>query len=299
VDIHLKDIVKTQDWLKLDRAILITIVKSPTLNIPEVDLFDAVVQWAEKSAEEKKVSKEADSLNTILQGILEYIRFPTMNTEDVALKVSGSKLLSSQTILELFTYLGQSEEERGKVDLPKSLQAYNPKPRKGRKPPQWFKWDVSKRHSSLVVTDDGRTVSSSSTSFFQPIGGDIELKTGEWEWELTINSLYSHSQSLNIGVSPSSYTTWTSSHMIGYPGHAPGWAFACGGSQKMHNATTSYGGKCSVGDRIKVRVNLDKKDIEFYINGVSQGVAYTNVQGPVRPTLSMYGNNSVTLDFPK
>jgi len=299
VDIHAKEIVKVADWLKLDRAILITIVKSPSLNIPEVDLFDAVLRWGEKAIEEKKLSKDPTNLSTVLQGVLEYIRFPTMSTEDVAVKVSGSKILSSETILELFTYLGQSEDERNKADLPKSLQAYSTKPRKGRKPPQWFKWDFAKRHSNLIVTDDGRTVSSNTTSFFQPIGGDIELKQGEWEWEITILSIYSHSQSLNIGVSPSSYSTWTSSHMIGYPGHAPGWAFACGGSQKMHNSTTSYGGRCSVGDKIKVRVNLDKKDIEFYINGISQGVAYTDVTGPVRPTMSFYGTNSVTLDFPK
>jgi len=299
VEIYLKDIVKTPDWLKLDRAVLLTIVKSPTVNIPEVDLFEAVVRWGEKDVEDKKLSKGADSLNTVLKGILEFIRFPTMTTEDVALKVSNTKVLSPETVLQLFTYLGQPEEERVKGEVPKLLQQYPMKPRKGRKPPQWFKWDLSKRHSSLIIGDDGRSVTSSNTSYFQPVGGDIELKSGEWEWELTINSLYAHSQSLNIGVAPVSYESWASSHMIGYPGHAPGWAFACGGSQKMHNTTTSYGGRCSVGDKVKVRVNLDKKDIEFYINGVSQGVAYTDVTGPVRPAMSLYGNVSVTLDFPK
>jgi len=299
IDIYLKDIVKTPDWLKLERSFVSQIVKSPTLNVPEVELFEALVAWGEKECEEKKLGKGSDALNNALKGLIEYIRFPAMTTEDVALKVSNTKLLSSQTILDLFTYLGLPEEDKAKTGVPKSLQTYPLKPRKGRKPPAWFKWDTMKKHGSLMVSEDGAIVTSSTTSYYQPVVGDFEMKSGEWEWEITVTTMYSHSQSLNIGVVPSYFDGWSSSFMIGYPGHAPGWAFACGGSQKMHGTQLSYGGRVTSGDKVKVRVNLDKKDIEFYINGVSQGIAYTDVTGPVRPAMSLYGSVSVSLDFPK
>jgi len=46
--------VKTPDWAKLERPHLLNILKSHTLNIPEVELFEALIQWAEKDCEEKK-----------------------------------------------------------------------------------------------------------------------------------------------------------------------------------------------------------------------------------------------------
>jgi len=233
------------------------------------------------------VAKTGDPLNNTLKGLIEYIRFPVMSTEDVALKVTNAKILSPQTVLELFTYLGQTDDERSKSDLPKSLQMYSNKPRKGRKPPLWFKWDAHRKHSSLAVSDDGLTVTSTTTSYFQPVIGDTELKNGEWEFEINIIALHSHSQALTIGVVPAYFDGWSSSFMIGYPGHAPGWSYSVGGSQKMHGTTVTYGARASAGDRVKVRVNLDKKDIEFYLNGVSQGVAYTDVTGPVRPAMSL------------
>jgi len=222
-----------------------------------------------------------------------------MTTEDVALKVSTTKVLSPQTVLDLFTYLGQPDEDRSKIEVPKSLQIFPGKPRKARKPPLWFKWDPLKKHPSLILSDDGLTVTSTSTSLYQPVVGDTEIKSGEWEFEVTIHSLYAHSQSLNIGVVPGFFDSWNSSYIIGSPGLTPGWAFAVGGSQKVHGPTLSYGGRVVAGDKVKVRVNLDKKDIEFYINGVSQGVAYTDVAGPVRPAMSLYGAVSVGLEINK
>ena len=50
---------------------------------------------------------------------------------------------------------------------------------------------------------------------------------------------------------------------------------------KIHNATStsSYGSSYTVGDTIGVAMNLDTGELEYYKNGVSQGVAFTDLEG--------------------
>jgi len=153
----------------------------------------------------------------------------------------------------------------------------------------------------LQVSPDGFTITSTNTSYYQPVFGNIELKDGIHEWEISIITMYSHSYSLNIGVVPASFSNWTVGNMIGYPGHVFGWAFAAGHGYKYNNSQTTYGRTCTTGDIVKVRLNLEKKPgtIEFFINGTSQGVAYSDIAAPVRPALSLYGSTTVMLRFPK
>jgi hypothetical protein len=182
----------------------------------------------------------------------------------------------------------------------KSLSKFESKERKGRKPPCWFKWDTNRKHSSLILSSDGLTATSTTTSYYQPVFGDVELKEGVHEWEVLLQQFYVNTYSLNLGVVPASYSSYSASHMIGYSGHIPGWAFGCGYGQKYYNGTqTTYGRTCQQGDVVRVRVDMDNKSIEYFINDVSQGVAFTDISGPVRPAMSLYGSNTIVLQFPK
>jgi len=62
---------------------------------------------------------------------------------------------------------------------------------------------------------------------------------------------------------------------------------------------TNYGRKVNQGETVRTRVDMDAKTVEFFINGQSQGVAYRDIVGPVRPAMSLYGNNVVMLQFPQ
>jgi hypothetical protein len=56
-----------------------------------------------------------------------------------------------------------------------------------------------------------------------------------------------------------------------------------------HNSLYKPFGKPYVsGDIVGVKVDFSLKTIEFFLNGISQGVAYTNVTGPVSPAVSFY-----------
>jgi hypothetical protein len=302
MDIYASEIFKNKAAVgALPKETLLEIIKSDRLNAKEGEVFDAVVAWGKAYAKEKKEEKADEK--AILADLLPHVRFPIMTTQDIAVSIAPSGLLEPNQILDLFTYLGMKGTDKTnekKAKLPKSLEGFNSKERKGRRPPSWFKWDNAMKHGSLVVSNDNMTVASNTTSYYQPIVGDVEISDGVHEWEIELTQFYVNAYSCMVGVVAASYTNFSASQMIGYSGHIPGWSFACGQGQKYYNGSqTAYGRTCAQGDVVRVRLDMDKKTIEYFVNDSSQGVAYTGITGPVRPAMSMYGNNTVTLRFPK
>jgi len=304
IDIYATAIFKQKEFTKLSKEILLLIIKSDTLSIKEVDLFDAVLTWGKAQCKEQKLDGDkAEDLKKVLADVLPHVRFPAMTTTDVAVKVTNSGLLESDQILDLFTYLGMKSSSGDKLpSLGKSLKGFDYKDRKGRKPPSWFKWDSSKKNSNLTVSDDGITVTSSTTSYYMPVVGDVELTDGTWEYETVLQNLYSSSYSVCIGFVPTSWTNYTGSCILGYYSHmSVGWSFDCYGSVKYDGSSsgTTFGRQCTTGSVVKCKVDLDKKTLEYFCNDSSLGVAHTNVTGPVRPAMSHYGYNTTKLQFPK
>jgi len=273
-------------------------VKRDTLNIKEIELFEAVIAWGKDECKRQEIEATGDNLKKVMANILPQIRFPVMTTEELAVTVTQTGVLTSEQTLLLFTYLGQ-KAEGGEAKLPEGIKFPSQK-RKGRLPPAWFKFEDGLKYPQLMITADGTMLTSTTTSYYQPAFGNIELKEGIHEWEFVLQQFYNNSYSCCVGVTPTSFTDYTTkAQMIGYPSHIPGWAFACGYGQKFHGSQQSYGRTCTEGDVVKVRLDLDKTSIEFFINGTSQGVAYTDVVGPVRPSISLYGNTTAVLRFPK
>eukprot|EP00823_Brevimastigomonas_motovehiculus_P006637 TRINITY_DN5525_c0_g1_i1.p1 TRINITY_DN5525_c0_g1~~TRINITY_DN5525_c0_g1_i1.p1 ORF type:complete len:494 (-),score=138.91 TRINITY_DN5525_c0_g1_i1:193-1650(-) len=326
IEIYFSKFVKENKWVKLPKWQIAEYVQSDRINIKEADLFEAVMEWCKNrvkemkagtiftddkkpsGTEEKKETKttttttttETPTVKGVAAAFLPFIRFPVMTTTDIATKVQKEGLLEADQILQLFTYIGMKDTNKSKpAKLGNKITSMNAKERKGRKPPSWFKWDSAKKHYSLMVSSDGMICTSTTTSYYQPVFGDSVLTEGVWEWEIVLTQFYSNSYSVCIGVSPSTYTGYSSSYMIGYSGHAPGWAYAVGYGYKFDNGSqTSYGRTCYTGDVIKCRLDMDKHTLEFFVNGTSQGVAFRNIGSSVRPSMSMYGSNVATLRFP-
>jgi len=301
IDIYFSKIKPLGKIQKQSEAVLLALVRRDTLNAKEVELFEIVLAWAKEECKRKELEGTPENLRQVLQHILPHIRFPVMTTEDVAISVTPSGVLTPEQTLGLFTYLGQKDlfGFGGDSKLPDVLKFPSTK-RKGRLPPAWFKFEDSMKYTVLMLTADGTVLTSNTTSYYQPAFGNIELKEGIHEWEFVLQQLYQNSYSCCIGVVPTSFTEFTTrAQMIGYPGHIQGWSFAAGYGQKFHNTQEYYGKTCVEGDVVKVRLDLDKRTIEFFINGTSQGVAYSDVTGPVRPAISLYGNTTAVLRFPK
>jgi len=261
-------------------------------------VFEAVLAWGQAAAQNQKV-EGSEALKQILSDVLVHVRFPCMTTQDVAITVVPSGLLEPNQILDLFTYLGMKGGEK-KPKVGKSLEMFNAKDRKARRPPSWFKFSRNMMYPQLLLTMEDTVVTSTSTSYYQPIFGEVEINDGIHEWEIELTQFYSNAYSVVIGVTPTSFTNYQIAQMIGYPGHIPGWGFACGHGQKyLNGAQTAYGRTCVQGDVVRVRLDMDAKTIEFFINEQSQGTAATGLYGPVRPSMSLFGPNTVTLRFPK
>lgn len=61
------------------------------------------------------------------------------------------------------------------------------------------------------------------------------------------------------------------------------------GSQKSWGYIGGPGGKCFNSDVIGVLLNFPAKTIEFFKNGIPQGIAFDNLVGPVHAAVSLTG----------
>ena len=89
-----------------------------------------------------------------------------------------------------------------------------------------------------------------------------------------------------VGVVPASFTCTGSKQWVGAGGS---WGYIGGTGGKCYNEpkTKPYGDVWGeVGDVVQVRLDLDKGTVEFVKNGVSQGVAFDGVQGPLYAAFS-------------
>jgi len=238
----------------------------------------------------------------VLADVLPLVRFPTMTTMEVASKVTTSGVLESTQVLELFTYLA-TKAGGGSGGTPgSSLARFSTKARAPRKKSNWFAWDPSSKNSALTLSNENYTVMSTSSSY-QPVFGTTELKSGVHEFEITLDVLFANNFSVVVGFAPaSSKSRFSSSMMIGYSNHIPGWSYAPYHQRKYHNRMDKYGSRrCNQGDTIRVRLDLDSRTLQFWLNGEACATtpAFTDVVGPVVPALSLYGRTTVTLKFPK
>eukprot|EP00954_Amorphochlora_amoebiformis_P017531 1319686-Amorphochlora_amoeboformis.AAC.1 len=64
-----------------------------------------------------------------------------------------------------------------------------------------------------------------------------------------------------------------------------GWAYSSLGKTDLN---PTYGEPFGPGDTIGVEVDMDVGTIEFWKNGVSQGLAYVDVSGPVFPAVGLF-----------
>ncbi len=161
--VYAAKLIKKSQFTALPKETVIAICKSDTLNVKEIDLFDAVIEWGKAKLKKDGVSDEkGEALKKVLADVILHIRFGCMNTQDVAIKVSASGFLDADQILELFTYLGMKSGNKNAVPG-KALAKFTSRERKGRRPPSWFKFDANKKHYNLQLNETGNVVTSNNT----------------------------------------------------------------------------------------------------------------------------------------
>ena len=137
-------------------------------------------------------------------------------------------------------------------------------------------WDPSEKSAQIDLSNGNLTATqgSGTNPYWNTVYGTKAVSSGTVEWEITINAWTSHggnSYDVMIGISHS--RTDENTHMTN---SSHGYAYILENGYKIDDFTgTSYGDSYGVGDVIKISLNMTTRELTFYKNGVSQGVAYT------------------------
>lgn len=144
-------------------------------------------------------------------------------------------------------------------------------------------------NASLTIQDSALTATSASTN----VGckSTISVASGKWYWEAKIVTKNGANPIVGI-INTDRYWDY------GYVGNlSSGWGYSGSGFKYTGGIGVTYGAVIALGDVVGVALNLDAKTIEFYKNGVSQGVAFTSLPaGSYCPALSVQ-NNTISINF--
>ena len=83
------DVFKDPSFVKVPHSNLLTLLANDDLNITEIEVFQAVQKWGTLPDREEK-----------LKEVLEWVRFPTMESSDISSKVEPSKIVPPALLTE-------------------------------------------------------------------------------------------------------------------------------------------------------------------------------------------------------
>jgi len=279
IEIHIDELLAESALRKAKEDTLKQILLSENLQVEELPLFEAVVDWGKQKAEEEK--KE---LKAVVSGLLPFIRFPLMSTSQLASKVAPSGLVESHHIVTLFTYTSQTSEEK---KLPAEFP-YPGKLREGKGPPCC--WDAKNMDSGIVITDSKKwnvtfpgydSIVRATRSF----GG-----SEKYYWEVT----FTGSNSLRVGLLDDTVSDWKKDLW------QVGWAILGKGGDGVYlkggsiMSTTHYG----PGDTVGLALDMKKRLCTYYLNGRRIEVVFRGLPPKVWPAVSNgTGTTTITTKF--
>lgn len=144
-------------------------------------------------------------------------------------------------------------------------------------------WDPNKKSENPAIISDGNLTVSMSGIPANVLSTEGKSK-GKWYWEVdAVEGAY-----FMVGIAYSNYDMNT--RFIGDSEDSYGYYGRYGTKYHLANNYTEYGQTYGVGDTIGVALDLDNHTLEFFKNGVSQGVAYNNLPEGTVYAASSYAN---------
>jgi len=141
-------------------------------------------------------------------------------------------------------------------------------------------WNPLKKGAAQTLSN-GNLDAVGTNAGTDSVFGTIAVNSGKWAWEVTVNSGTTASAPL-IGIASVDDVAGLASP--GFSATSYGY-YASTGNKYNNSSGAAYGAAYTVGDVIRVELNLDAGTLEFFKNGTSQGTAYTGLSGWFTPCI--------------
>lgn len=112
IETHSKDVIKSDTFLRCDKAVVENILKFNSLHCREIDLFEACVEWAETCcARDGLDQNNVENVRKQLGEFLHSIRFASMTVEEIGMITTNERYEALFSRVELRDFLGMTTVE--------------------------------------------------------------------------------------------------------------------------------------------------------------------------------------------
>jgi len=147
------------------------------------------------------------------------------------------------------------------------------------------------KHAGIAVTQGGLYAAlSTNIAGTGAVRGSIPVSSGKWYWELTVGTIPAGRPYMSVGIAPVSGLNVSAINTFGFGSANESYAYLSSNGNKMTGGVASAYGTAwpTTGVIIGVAMDMDAGTLEFFRNGVSQGVAFTGISGTVAPAVGLY-----------
>lgn len=155
-------------------------------------------------------------------------------------------------------------------------------------------WSPTDKDANWRVSSARRYAMQYASDVWGMVRGSVSRNTGVRYFEIAIKSYLVGATTISMVVGVASAT-----HPLTKLGDtAAGWGYASNQFKRNNNTEVAYGAGYTAGDTIGVLVDFTAGSIEFFKNGVSQGIAFpSGVMGVLYPACSAYRKDYVELNL--
>lgn len=294
IDLNTRAFIESESFLQVPCEILEQVFSRDTLydGVKEISLYLACLRWARgkgnlncKVQENFEVLSILPEKNSDLGKLTRQIRLPLIKAKHIINKIDTAKLFTNE---ELYTAMAYQACPEPYQNSPNKIF----KERAGSKKP--WRWSEEKIGSHILLSNDKNLAIAHHYDWEKVLGNTIWYAgTHSFKVQLELNiTVSSNSWQIIIGVA--SPSTSLIEH-LGSGGKE--WGLACYSGHKIScgDRREEYTGSSKKGDIIEVKLDLSLKKLEFFKEGRSLGIAFSNVTPPVCPAVSLLKGQRVRL----
>ena len=119
IDNKTSEAVSSDTFSDISQKTLINLLKRESLNIEEVQLFQAVLKWSESECSKKEIEVTGKNKRAVLGDAIYQIRFLSMSVKEFAKYVVSSSLLAAEEIVPIYQEFNGLDDPSSKWKLTK------------------------------------------------------------------------------------------------------------------------------------------------------------------------------------